>query len=135
MSVSGQLGQRSGSKVDDTVAVPVVALRAAAKWRNAWWLSGLQYRARYSVIGTEGRMELERAYSVLPDAPTVVALETKAGTRTNHRAADDQFRLMIDDFPPTSKSAAAIANRILKRPAPDSSAVMDAAGVPTARAG
>jgi len=96
VSVSGQLHFDSELGVDDTVAVSIIFAGGEVAQCVAGF--GLQYRARYSIIGTEGRIELERAYSVLPDAPSVVVLETKAGNERITVPPADQFRLMIDDF-------------------------------------
>lgn len=96
VSVSGQLHFESGTRVDDTVAVTMVFAGGEVAQCAAGF--GLHYRSRYSVIGTEGRIELERAFSVLPDLVTVAVLETKAGSERITVPPVDQFRLMIDDF-------------------------------------
>jgi dTDP-3,4-didehydro-2,6-dideoxy-alpha-D-glucose 3-reductase len=59
---------------------------------------GAQYRSRYAVIGTTGRVEVERAFAVPPQQSTTVTLETDAGTERLNLDPADQFRLMIDDF-------------------------------------
>jgi dTDP-3,4-didehydro-2,6-dideoxy-alpha-D-glucose 3-reductase len=59
---------------------------------------GVQYRSRYAVIGTHGRVEVERAFAVAPGLKTTVTLETDAGTESFSVDPADQFRLMIDDF-------------------------------------
>ena len=96
VSVSGQLHFESETKVDDTVAVTIVFAGGEVGQCAAGF--GLHYRSRYSITGTEGRIELERAFSVLPDLATVAVLETKAGIERITVPPVDQFRLMIDDF-------------------------------------
>lgn len=59
---------------------------------------GLYYRSRYSVLGTKGRIEATRAFSVLPDVETKIIVETASGVETIPVAPMDQFRLMLEDF-------------------------------------
>jgi len=59
---------------------------------------GLHYRSRYAVTGTQGRIEAERAYSVLPDKPVRVVLETAKETEYIEVKSVDQFVLMIEEF-------------------------------------
>jgi len=123
VSVSGQLHFDAETKVDDIVAVTLVFAGGEVAQCTAGF--GLQYRARYSVIGTEGRIELKRAYSVLPDASSVVVLETKSGIEKITVPPADQFRLMIDDFADeisSGKRERGFEDQCLKQ-----SAVMDAA--------
>lgn len=123
VSVSGQLHSDSKTGVDDAVAVTIVFAGGEVAQCVAGF--GLQYRARYSIIGTEGRIELERAYSVLPDAPTVVVLETKAGSERTTVPPADQFRLMIDDF--ANEISGGKRERDFEAQLLTQSAVMDAA--------
>jgi predicted dehydrogenase len=59
---------------------------------------GLYYRSRYSVLGSKGRIEAARAFSVLPDVETKIIVETASGVETIPVAPADQFRLMLEDF-------------------------------------
>ena len=59
---------------------------------------GVHYRSRYAVLGTRGRIELERAIAVPPTMKTTVTLETEAGEEKISLEPADQFRLMVDDF-------------------------------------
>jgi predicted dehydrogenase len=59
---------------------------------------GLHYRSRYAVLGTTGRLELERAYAVSPDKATGLVVERETGGERIEVSAADQFRLMIDEF-------------------------------------
>jgi dTDP-3,4-didehydro-2,6-dideoxy-alpha-D-glucose 3-reductase len=59
---------------------------------------GLHYRSNYSVLGTEGRIEVTRAFSVLPDKKTEIIVEGKSGTEIIPIEPADQFLLMIEDF-------------------------------------
>jgi dTDP-3,4-didehydro-2,6-dideoxy-alpha-D-glucose 3-reductase len=59
---------------------------------------GLQYRSSYTVTGTTGRLEVQRAYAVAPDRATRLVLETDDGARTIEVPAADQFRLAIEAF-------------------------------------
>jgi dTDP-3,4-didehydro-2,6-dideoxy-alpha-D-glucose 3-reductase len=59
---------------------------------------GLQYRSRYTVTGTKGRLTLDRCYAIAPDVPGRIELETDEGVHEIRVPAADQFRLMIDDF-------------------------------------
>ena len=123
VSVSGHLHFDDETKVDDTVAVTIVFAGGEVAQCAAGF--GLQYRARYSIIGTEGRLEVERAYSVLPDTSTVVALETNAGVEKISVPPADQFRLMIDDF--ANEIASGNCDRDFEGQCLRQSAAMDAA--------
>ena len=59
---------------------------------------GLQYRARYSLHGTLGRIEVERAFAINSDVEGGVVLETDDGVKRLTAEPADQFLLMIDDF-------------------------------------
>jgi NDP-hexose-3-ketoreductase len=59
---------------------------------------GMHYRSRYAVLGTRGRIELERAYAVPPDRAIAVVVETDAGVERITVDPVDAFRLMVDDF-------------------------------------
>ena len=122
-SISGHLHFDKETGVDDTVAVTIVFTGGEVAQCSAGF--GLHYRSRYSITGSEGRIELERAFSVLPDASTVVVLESKAGNERITVSPADQFRLMIDDFADETvrgKRKRDFEDQCLKQ-----SAVMDAA--------
>jgi dTDP-3,4-didehydro-2,6-dideoxy-alpha-D-glucose 3-reductase len=59
---------------------------------------GLQFRARYSLHGTLGRIEVERAFAINSDVEGRVLHETNDGVKCLTTAPADQFLLMIDDF-------------------------------------
>jgi NDP-hexose-3-ketoreductase len=59
---------------------------------------GLHYRSRYSVLGSKGRIEVPRAFSVPPDMKTEVIVETMSEVETISVTPVDQFKLMIEDF-------------------------------------
>jgi dTDP-3,4-didehydro-2,6-dideoxy-alpha-D-glucose 3-reductase len=123
ISVSGHLHFDAEAKVDATVVVTIAFAGGEVAQCAAGF--GLQYRARYSITGTEGRIELERAYSVLPDAPSVVVLETKSGIEKITVPPADQFRLMIDDF--ANEISGGKRERDFESQLLTQSAVMDAA--------
>lgn len=58
---------------------------------------GLQHRSKYSIHGTTGRIEIERAFAVDIDKFTTITLENDE-TEHYHLEPADQFLLMIDDF-------------------------------------
>jgi len=123
ISVSGQLHFDNELKVDDTVAVTIAFAGGEIAQCAAGF--GLQYRARYSVIGSSGRIELDRAFSVLPDARSVIMLETKTGVERITVPPADQFQLMIDDF--ANEIGVAKPQRDFEAQCLKQSAVMDAA--------
>jgi NDP-hexose-3-ketoreductase len=59
---------------------------------------GLSYRSKYAVLGVKGRVQVERAFAIAPDAKATVTLETDAGVESFSIDPADQFRLMIEDF-------------------------------------
>ena len=82
--------------VDEAVAMMVeFADGQIGHYRAAY---GLQYRARYSLHGTLGRIEVERAFAINPDVEGRVVLETNDGVKRLTTEPADQFLLMIDDF-------------------------------------
>jgi len=56
-----------------------------------------QYRSRYSILGTRGRVEVLRAFAVPPDHKATVVLETDAGEEKISLEPADQFQLMLED--------------------------------------
>ena len=108
VSVFCQLGQDQVSGVDDTFSLWMrCASGATAQMLVAF---GAHYRSRYAITGTQGRVEVERAFSVGPQMKTLIALETDAGPERIEIAPDDQFRLMTDDFSAKLRGAAASRN-------------------------
>ena len=82
--------------VDEAVAMMVeFADGQIGHYRAAY---GLQYRARYSLHGTLGRIEVERAFAINPDVEGRVVLETNEGVKRLTTEPANQFLLMIDDF-------------------------------------
>jgi len=59
---------------------------------------GLHYRSRYALLGTRGRLEATRAFSVPPELKTAIMVETAADSETISVPPADQFQLMISDF-------------------------------------
>jgi NDP-hexose-3-ketoreductase len=96
VSVFCQLGQDPATGVDDAFSQWLrFAPGQTAQMLVAF---GAHYRSRYAITGTQGRVEVERAFSVGPQMKTTIALETEAATEQIEIAPDDQFRLMVDDF-------------------------------------
>ncbi len=95
-AVSCRIGVDTKSAVDDSCC----AWLSFSGGEQAQMLVafGVHYRSRYAVIGTEGRIEVERAFAVPPNLNTTVILETDAGTERFTIDPADQFRLMIDHF-------------------------------------
>lgn len=104
VSVFCQMGQEPVSGVDDTFSLWLrFASGATAQMLVAF---GTHYRSRYAIAGTQGRVEVERAFSVGPQMKTIIAMETDAGAERIEIAPDDQFRLMVDDFATQIRGAA-----------------------------
>lgn len=96
VSVSCEQSRDAASGVDDSVAI---TLRfAGGETAQLYAAFGVNYRSRYAVTGTSGRIELERAFAVAPDAKAVLNLETNAGVEKIILDPADQFRLMIEHF-------------------------------------
>jgi NDP-hexose-3-ketoreductase len=64
----------------------------------------LHYRSRYSILGTQGRIELTRAFAVPTDRPTEVLLEDQSGEQKIAIGPADQFGLMIKEVARTIQS-------------------------------
>jgi dTDP-3,4-didehydro-2,6-dideoxy-alpha-D-glucose 3-reductase len=95
-SVFCQMGQDPATGVNDTFSLWLrFASGATAQMLVAF---GAHYRSRYAITGTQGRVEMERAFSVGPQMKTTIALEMETATERIEIAPDDQFRLMVDDF-------------------------------------
>jgi NDP-hexose-3-ketoreductase len=82
--------------VDDSFALTIKF--AGGEIAQLYTAFDVHYRSRYAISGTKGRIELERAFAVAPDMPTVLALETNSDHLTERISGADQFRLMIEDF-------------------------------------
>jgi len=95
-AVSAQLHLDADTGVDDAVAITVVFEGGAVAQCAAGF--GLHFRSRYSLLGTTGRIELERAYAIPPDRVTGVVLETDAGAERFELPPADVFELMIAEF-------------------------------------
>lgn len=95
-AVSAQLHLDADTGVDDAVAMTVVFENGAVAQCASGF--GLHFRSRYSVLGTSGRIELERAFSIPPDRVTAVVVETDTGTERIELQPVDVFALMIADF-------------------------------------
>ncbi len=96
VSVFCQQGMDAATGVDDAFCV---WLRfASGVMAQAVVAFGAQYRSRYSIVGTAGRLEVRRAFAVPPETSTTLALETNAGEEILEVAPADQFRLMIEAF-------------------------------------
>jgi predicted dehydrogenase len=59
---------------------------------------GLNYRSRYSILGSKGRIEVTRAFAVNPDQSVKINLEVNDQTKVIEISAQDQFLNMIDYF-------------------------------------
>ena len=90
-----QLGKDSATGVDDSFTM---WLRFSGG-ETAQLLSGfgLQYRSTYAILGTHGRLSVNRAFSVAPNMKATLQLETDTGDETVSVDPADQFLLMIDD--------------------------------------
>lgn len=122
-AVSAQLHLEAETGVDDAVAITVVFEGGVVAQCAAGF--GLHFRSRYSVLGTSGRIELERAYAIPPDRATGVVLETDAATERFELPPVDVFELMIADFAAEIESGRHLRDfegQLLRQ-----SAVMDAA--------
>lgn len=96
VSVFCQLGRDQATGVDDSFSLWMRF--AQGETAQVLVAFGAHYRSRYAIVGTQGRVESERAFAVGPQMKTFIALETDAGQERIEVAADDQFRLMLDDF-------------------------------------
>ncbi len=56
------------------------------------------YECFYELVGSHGRLRLDRAYTTTPDLANELVLSTDAGTTLRPLPAADHFTLMIDDF-------------------------------------
>lgn len=105
VSIACDLGRDTASGVDDSVALTLKFSGGGTAQLYAGF--GVNYRSRYAIAGTNGRIELERAFAVAPEAKTVINVETNSGVERITVEPADQFRLMIEDFCATISGSAA----------------------------
>lgn len=103
ISVSCVQGRDVDLGVDDTCSIALQF--SGGEIANLFVGMGVQYRSRYAIAGESGRIEVERAFAVAPDAKTTITLETNPGVEKIVLEPADQFRLMIEDFAAQVKSA------------------------------
>ena len=108
VSVSCEQSRDAVSGVDAAVAITLKFSGGETAQLYAGF--GMNYRSRYAIAGTNGRIELERAFAVAPEAKTVVAVETNSGVERISLEPADQFRLMIEDFCASITGGAAAKN-------------------------
>ncbi len=82
--------------MDDSVAITLKF--SDGETAHLYSAFGVNYRSRYAIAGTTGRIEVERAFAVAPEMKTIVAVETNSGVEKTSIEPADQFRLMIEDF-------------------------------------
>ncbi len=96
VSVSCVQGRDLVTGVDDACSMTLQF--SGGEIANLYAAFGVQYRSRYAIAGSSGRIELERAFAVAPDVKTTIAVETNTGIEKIVLEPADQFRLMIEDF-------------------------------------
>jgi NDP-hexose-3-ketoreductase len=96
ISVSCTQGRDSVSGVDDSAAITLSF--ASGVIAHLYAAYGVNYRSRYSIAGTLGRIDVERAFAVPPDKAVTVVVETAAGVEQIDLEPADQFRLMTEEF-------------------------------------
>jgi predicted dehydrogenase len=96
VAVSCVQSRDAASGVDDACAITIHF--AGGEVAQLYAAFGVNYRSRYAIAGTRGRIESARAFSVLPDKTVTVTVETDAGLEKITVAPADQFRLMIEAF-------------------------------------
>jgi NDP-hexose-3-ketoreductase len=92
--VFSQAGQDTVAGVDNSLSV---MLRFGSQIAQLLAAFDTHYRSRYSILGTRGRIEVLRAFSVAPDYKATVLLETDAGEERLSLEPSDQFQLMVED--------------------------------------
>jgi predicted dehydrogenase len=107
-SVTCELGRDAASGVDDSVAITLKF--SGGEIAHLYAAFGVNYRSRYAIAGTGGRIEVERAFAVPTDKQAVVTVETDSGVEKITLEPADQFRLMIEDFCAAISGAAAVKN-------------------------
>ena len=108
VSVSCEQSRDAASGVDDSVAITLKF--SGGETAHLYAAFGVNYRSRYAVAGTHGRIELERAFAVPTDKKATVTIETDSGVEKILIEPADQFRLMIEDFCATISGSAASKN-------------------------
>ena len=108
VSVNCELSHEAATGVDDSVAITLKF--SGGEIAHLYAAFGVNYRSRYAVAGTGGRIEVERAFAVPTDKPAAVTQETDAGMEKIMVEPADQFRLMIEDFCATLSGSAAANN-------------------------
>jgi predicted dehydrogenase len=96
VSVSCEQKREAASGVDDAVAITLKFSSGEAAQLYAAF--GVNYRSRYAIAGTHGRIELERAFAVPTDRKVTISIEAETGVEKISLEPADQFRLMIADF-------------------------------------
>ncbi len=96
VAVSCVQSRDAASGVDEACAITIHF--AGGEVAQLYAAFGVNYRSRYAIAGTRGRIESERAFSVLPDKTVTLTVETDAGLEKITVAPADQFRLMIEAF-------------------------------------
>jgi len=96
VSVSCMQSRDAESGVDDACSITLQF--SGGEIANLYAGFGVNYRSRYAIAGTTGRIELERAFAVPPESKAVITLETNTASETISIGGADQFRLMIEDF-------------------------------------
>jgi NDP-hexose-3-ketoreductase len=96
VAISCRQGRDASTGVDDNFAATIHF--CGGETAQLFVGFGLHYRSRYAIAGALGRIESERAFSVLPDKPVTVALETESGLEKLPVEPADQFQLMIEAF-------------------------------------
>jgi predicted dehydrogenase len=95
--VSGTLFRRQPDGVDERGVVALEFAGAGAAQAVFGW--GFGYRNAYAVMGSEGSLLLERAFSVPPDRPPTVVLRDRNGREEARRLEPaNHFRLAIQAF-------------------------------------
>jgi len=96
VSVTCTQGRDAATGVDDACSMTLQF--SGGEIANLYAAYGVQYRSRYAIAGSSGRIELERAFAIAPDMSPTMTVETNAGIAKIVLEPADQFRLMIEDF-------------------------------------
>jgi predicted dehydrogenase len=108
VSVTCELGRDAASGVDDSVAITLKF--SGGEIAHLYAAFGVNYRSRYAIAGTSGRIEVERAFAVPTDKKATVLVESDSGIEKISLEPADQFRLMIEDFCANISGGAAAKN-------------------------
>ncbi len=96
VSVICEQSRDAASDVDDSVAITLKF--SGGEIAHLYAAFGVNYRSRYAIAGTNGRIEVERAFAVPTDKRAALTVETAAGVEKISLEPADQFRLMIESF-------------------------------------